>query len=529
MIREEIKKLTEKAVKDLYGKEVEVRIEQPQDPVFGDYATNVAMTLKKNPQEIASQIKSDILEKAEVKNSFINFFISKAYLQKQVKEILKEKDKFGGLKIGKGEKVNVEFISANPTGPLTLGNGRGGFCGDVLANVLQKAKYKVTREYYINDIGGQITRLGYSYVSGPSEFKPYQNADIDELKKDSRVIRAIEEYKNYPDPDKGNEIGKVVANIFLKEKIKPIISEMKINFDVWFSEKSLYRGKEKEKIINEFQKKNLVYYNKEDKTLWFKSTKFDDDKDRVLIKGYRTGREETYFLSDIIYLKNKFKKRKFNYLIYFWGADHFGYINRIKAAAEALGFDKDKVRMIIMQLVRLIQQGKEVRMSKRTGTYVTLDELIDEVGLDVARFFFLTRSPDTHLNFDLDLAKEQSEKNPVYYIQYAHARICSILKKATVGDSTKHLKLEDPAELRLVKQLIRLPEIIEDISKDYQVQRLSQYAVDLATTFHKFYQECRVISEDKNLTQARLSLVLATKIVLKNTLDLMGISAPEEM
>jgi len=508
LVREEIKKLTEKAVKDLYGREIEIRIEQPQDPAFGDYATNVAMALKKNPQEIANKIKSDILEKVEVKNGFINFFISKAYLQKQVGEILKQKDKFGELKIGRGDKVNVEFISANPTGPLTLGNGRGGFCGDVLSNILTKAGFETAREYYINDTGEQVRKLGHS-VLGDSE-AVYKGNYIEDLRK--RVKG-----------EKVEEVGSEAAGIIMEEMIRPTVSKMKIKFDTWFSEKTLYQKKEVNEILDYLKKEGLSY--EKEGALWFKSTKFGDDKDRVMIKA---DGEPTYFLSDIAYLKNKFK-RGFERLFFFWGADHFGYINRIKAAAEALGFNKDKVRIIIMQLVRLIQQGKEVRMSKRTGTYVTLDELIDEVGLDVARLFFLTRSPDTHLNFDLDLAKEQSEKNPVYYVQYAHARICSILKKATTEANPKYLKLEHPAEINLVKQLIRLPEIVEDISKDYQVQRLPQYALDLAAIFHKFYQECRVISEEKNLTQARLSLVLAVKIVLKNTLDLMGISAPEKM
>ncbi len=300
---------------------------------------------------------------------------------------------------------------------------------------------------------------------------------------------------------------------------------MKIRFDTWFSEKSLYQKKETEKVLSFLKRKGLSY--KKDGALWFKSTKFGDDKDRVLIKA---DGEPTYFLSDIAYLKNKIK-RGFKTLFFFWGADHFGYINRIKAAAGVLGFEKDNVRIVIMQLIRLIQQGKEVKMSKRAGTYVTLDELIDEVGLDATRFFFLTRSPDTHLNFDLDLAKEQSEKNLVYYVQYAHARVCSILKRTEIKNpGTEILKLlNHPSELNLIKQLIRLPEIIEDTRKDYQVQRLPQYAVDLATVFHQFYRDCRVISGNKELTKARLGLILATKIVLKNTLDLMGIFAPEKM
>lgn len=517
MIREEIKKIVEKAIKELYKIEVDVRIDQPENAEFGDYSTNAAMLLKKNPQEIVNAIKSPLLGKIEVKNGFINFFISKEYLQEQVREILKQKDKFGNLKIGKSEKINIEFISANPTGPLTLGNGRGGFCGDVLANVLEKAGYKVSREYYLNDRGEQVIKLGHSVLG--DEEAVYKGKYIEELKRDVK---------------KGNNIGEAgsqAAKIILEKMIKPAIKKMGIKFDVWFSEKSLYQknpaspaGGEVKKTSDLLKKKNLVYEN--EGAVWFKSTQFGDDKDRVLIKA---NGEETYFLSDIAYLKNKFN-RGFKKLIFFWGADHYGYIARLKAAAEALGYKKEQIDITIMQMVRLIQAGQEVKMAKRTGIYVTIDELIDEVGLDVARFFFLTRSSDTHLNFDLDLAKEQSEKNPVYYIQYAYARISSILRKAKLIEvKPQPSLLNHSSELNLVKQLIKLPEVVEDITKDYQVQRLPQYATDLAVAFHQFYRDCKILSEAEGLQEARLALATATKIVLKNTLDLMGISAPEKM
>jgi arginyl-tRNA synthetase len=269
-----------------------------------------------------------------------------------------------------------------------------------------------------------------------------------------------------------------------------------------------------------------LIYEKE-KAFWFKSSLFGDDKDRVLVKD---GGRPTYFLSDIAYLRNKFD-RKFKKLFFFWGADHFGYINRMKAAAQALGYKKDDLEIIIMQLVRLIEKGKEVRMSKRSGLYVALDELVEEVGLDVARFFFLAKAPGTHLDFNLSLAKERSDQNPVYYVQYAYARISSILRKSKkkkdkAGNSRL---LKHPSELALMKQLIRFPEIIEDVTKDYQVQRLPQYSIDLATAFHRFYKDCRVISEDEKLSQARLALTSATEIVLKDSLGLMGISSPKKM
>jgi arginyl-tRNA synthetase len=513
MIREEIRELIKKAVKNLYRTEVKIEVERPQDPAFGDYSTNVALMLGKNPQEIAEAIEDKAsFERIETKNGFINFFVSKEYLQKQVGKILKKDSGFGRLKIGKEKKVNVEFISANPTGPLTLGNGRGGFCGDVLANVLSAAGFRIKREYYINDTGEQVRKLGHS-VLGDSQ-AVYQGDYIKDLR---------EKIKG----EDAEKIGQKAAGIVLKEMIKPTVKRMKIDFDVWFSEKDLYRKKETEKILMFLRKKELSY--EKEGAVWFRSTEFGDDKDRVLIKA---GGEPTYFLSDMAYLKNKFK-RGFKSLFFFWGADHFGYINRIKAAAQALGFDKENIKIVIMQLVRLVRQGKEVKMGKRTGTYVTLDELMDEVGLDVARFFFLARSPDTHLNFDLDLAREQSEKNPVYYVQYAHARICSILKKLKAkvvkAATGRYNLLEHPSELDLIKQLIVFPEIVEDTAKDYQVQRLPQYAVGIAAAFHRFYRDCRVMNENKDLQRARLSLVLAAKIVLKNTLSLMGVSAPEKM
>ena len=507
MIRREITKLIQKATGESPEK---IRVAYPEGEGFGDYTTNIALQLKRPASEITVNLKSDLFEKVEVAGpGFINFFLAKGYLQKQVGIILKEKESFGELKIGRGQKVNVEFISANPTGPLTLGNGRGGFCGDVLTNVLNAAGYQAKREYYINDTGEQIKKLGHSVI-GDAE-AVYQGRYIEELKKKIKG--------NNPE-----KIGQSAAKIILQEMIKPTIKKMKIKFDVWFSEKTLYQKKEVDRILDVLKKKKLSY-GKEG-ALWFKSTQFGDDKDRVLIKA---GGEETYLASDIAYLKNKFV-RGFQKLIFFWGADHYGYVARILAAAEALGYKKEQIDIIVMQLVRLIRDGKEVRMSKRTGTYVTLDELIDEVGLDVARCFFLTRSADTHLNFDLALAKTQSEKNPVYYIQYAHARICSILRKVKMSKARPRTDLlEHPAELKLIRQLMRLPEIVEDTSQDFQIQRLPQYAVDLATVFHQFYRDCHVISEDKNLSQARLSLVLAAKIVLKNTLSLMGISAPEKM
>ena len=306
---------------------------------------------------------------------------------------------------------------------------------------------------------------------------------------------------------------------------------MGIKFDEWFLEKTLYKNKEVDEAINELSKKGFTYES--EGAVWFKSKDLGDDKDRVLV---RSDGIKTYFASDIAYLKNKFK-RDFNKLIIFLGADHYGYVARLKAASHALGFGKDSIDAIVMQLVRLFEKGKEVRMSKRNGIYVTIDELIDEVGLDVARFFFLMIGPNTHLNFNLDLAKEKSEKNPVFKVQYAYARICSILRKSrnfqfsifNFQSNYNFKLLNEKSDLELIKTLIRFSEIIEDTAKDYQVQRLPKYAMELADSFHRFYENCQVISKNKELTKARLFLISAAKIILKNTLDLMGISAPEKM
>jgi len=524
MIRQEIKNLAEKAIKELQKEGVfdkfevpEIKVEQSEDKVHGDYALNISLALakivKKSPMEIAenlkfqiSKTKNNLFEKVEIAPpGFINFFASKRYLQNQVEEILKQKEKFGSLKLGNNQKINVEFISANPTGPLHIGNARGGFCGDVLANVLEKAGNKTFREYYVNDMGKQVEILQNS-LEGKEP--AYPGLHIEDLKK-----RKVKDAKE-------------AVNIILKEYIEPAVKKMGIKFDKWFFESDLYKKKEIDKVFDFLKKKNLTY--EKEGAVWFKSTEFGDDKDRVLVKK---DDKETYFLSDIAYLKNKFE-RGFDCLIIFLGAEHYGYIGRLKAAAKVLGHEPEKVRPIIMQLVRLIEEGKELKMSKRTGTYIAIEELIDKVGVDVSRFFFLTRSFGSHLVFDLDLAKEQSEKNPVFYIQYAYARICSILRKAEDYKQKRANSglLNDSSELDLIKQIIRFSEIIEDTVKDYQIQRIPQYALDLVRAFHKFYEECRVIDEkNPELTQARLALVKATQIVLKNTLDLMGISAPEKM
>lgn len=505
----------------------EIEIESPVEKKFGDYSTNIAMRLahraKQPPLQIAQILFNRLLvspagrrmfSRLEIKGlGFLNFFLTEECLQNCLIKILKQKDKFGNLKIGQRQKVQVEFISANPTGPLTLGNGRGAFLGDVLTNVLRKAGYRAEREYYINDVGEQIIKLGHSVLG--DEQAVYQGDYMEVLKKEINEKEPL-------------AAGQAAARFILARWIKPLIEKkLKIKFDAWFSEKALYQSGAVDKTLDFLKNKKLTY--KQEGALWFKTTAFGDDKDRVLIKA---DGEKTYLASDVAYLKNKFS-RGFKKVIYIWGADHAGYIQRMKAAAQALGHTPEEIKIIIVQLARLIEKGQEVRMSKRRGVYVLLEDLIGEIGLDAIRFFFLMRSADSHFNFDLGLAKEQSQKNPVYYVQYAYARLRSIQRKAkTLRAAVKisDLKfLTQTDELALARQLIRWPEIIEDTAGDYQVQRLPQYALDLVAIFHKFYEECRVISDDKKLTAARLALVRATQIVLKNVLDLMGLAAPEKM
>jgi arginyl-tRNA synthetase len=527
MIREEIKNLIQKAIKDLQKLQrlpkfdiPEIKLEREKIKEFGDYSTNIAMIIGKqigrDPAEIAGIIPekisyNSILEGVQWrKPGFINFFLSKEYLQSQVREILEKREEFGQLDIGNGKKLQIEFISANPTGPLTVGNARGGPLGDVLGNVLEKAGFKVEKAYYINDYGNQILALGHSVLKD-SEAK-YKGDYIDYL---HQKIQEKDSYK----------AGEIAAKIIVDEMIKKTADRMGIKYNEWISETEFHKSSAVDKALEFLKKKDLIY--EKEGALWFRSSKFGDERDRVVVKsdGWKT-----YLAGDIALHRYKFNKKKFDKVINIWGADHAGDVAGLQAAVEALGH-KDKLDIILLQFVTLIEKGEKKRMSKRKGTLVTMDELLELVGVDITRFFFLQKSADTHLNFDLDLAKKQSEKNPVYYVQYAHARICSILRK--VGIKTPKIKNLDQlihqSELDLIKELIRFPEIIEDTAKDYQIQRIPQYAIDLATTFHRFYRDCKVLTEDGPLKEARLGLILATKTMLKNTLDLMGVSSPEKM
>ncbi len=548
MMKESIKSYIFSAIRKLAPNfEGDVLVEIPENKEYGDFTTNVAFSLSKilkiSPREIAKNLTEELIgqknenfSKIEAVNGFVNFFLSEKFLYGELSGILKRKNKYGFFKNKKSVKIHIDFISANPTGPLTMGNGRGGFYGDALVNILETQGNKVFREYYINDRGEQVSALGRSiklaqegssiYQTIPS---PSANSSVSEISENLYKGEYIGELarkigKNLNE----SEAGQKATELILKTFIKPAVKKAGIKFDNWFSEKSLYHGSDYQKIIKELTQKDLIY--EKDGATWLKTTKFGDNEDRVLIKK---NSEETYFMSDILYHVNKIKVRKFSKAIDIWGADHHGYAPRLKAALTALDIPENKLKIIISQLARLIKNGKEIKISKRAGNFIALEELIGEVGLDAARFFFLMYSPNTHMDFDLALAKERSQKNPVYYVQYAHARISSILRFAKL----KNFKflilnfrfLKEKEELNLIRKLIEFPELLEEISKNYEVHRLPRYAIELAKNFHNFYEKHRVITEDKNLTLARLALVAATKIILANSLRLMGISAPEKM
>lgn len=530
MIRTKIKNITIEALLKLQQEKILPRFELPEFYIedapecFGDYATNVAMAIAKiakmPPMKLAQIIadrilktKNDVIGKIAIAEpGFINFVLKAEYLQKQVGEILKREGRFGNLDIGRGKKIQVEFISANPTGPLTVGNARGGPLGDVLADVLHKAGFEVEKAYYINDYGVQILSLGHSVVKD-SEAK-YAGPYIDELHK---RVQEKDPYK----------AGIQAAEIIINEMIKPTTRKLGIKYDEWFSEAELHKAGEVDRVLDWLTRQGLIY--EKDGAKYFKSTEFGDNRDRVVVKADGS---KTYLAGDIAYHKYKFEKKKFNKVIDIWGADHHGDVPGLQSAVEALGH-KGKLDVLLLQFVTILAKGERQRMSKRKGIFITMDELLGQIGKDVVRFFFLQKSADTHLNFDLTLAKEQSQQNPLYYVQYAHARICSIFRmsrakevKVEAGNSKL---LTHPSELKLIKKLIKFPEIIEDVALGYVVHILPGYAIDLAAAFHQFYRDCRVLSEDEKLTGARLALASAARNILGELLLLMGLEAPEKM
>lgn len=521
-------------------------IEVPKDSGHGDFACNVAMLLARQarmaPRRIAEIITDYIiinekfLEKVEVAGAgFINFFLNNKWLYEIPEMVVRMADHFGeNPKVNK--KVQVEFVSANPTGNLHMGNARGGALGDTLANVLARAGYDVEREFYINDCGNQIEVFGqslearYLQLMGQDvEFPENGYAGQDVVDTVKNIIRA---YKDYFLTVNSTERRQQMIAYALQEKvgyIKKTLNDFGISYDVWFSEKTLHDQGKVNAVIDYLRDRDYIY--EQDGALWFKTTLFGDEKDEVLL---RANGLPTYFAADIAYHKDKFD-RGFDWVINVWGADHHGHVARMKGAMQAIGYDPDHLDIMLMQLVRLYRGGQIVRMSKRTGTTVSLDELLEDVGRDAARFFFVMRSPDSQIDFDLELAKQQSQENPVYYVQYAHARIMSIFRQAQAAGATmpELQKVDysrwDAEELQIIRKIADFPEEIAIAARTLAPHRMARYVLDLAGMFHSFYNHHRVLNEDKALQDARLVLMECARITLKNTLDILGVSAPEQM
>lgn len=522
-------------------------LELPKDKQHGDYATNVAMQLtriaRRNPRQIAEEIISGFdkqaasISKIEIAGpGFINFYMNNSYLTGVIAQVIEAGEAYGRTDSGKAKKVQVEFVSANPTGSLHLGHARGAAFGDALCNVLDMAGYDVSREYYINDAGNQIVNLARSL-----EARYFQALGQDmEMPEDGYYGQDIIEFGKELAEKDGDKYAKMSPEerfVFFRnwgrdkelEKIKIDLADFRVKFDEWFSETSLYETGAVEKIIETLREKGYVY--DKDGATWLRSTDFGDDKDRVLIKQDGT---YTYLTPDIAYHENKFS-RGFEQLINIWGADHHGYIPRMKAAMQCLGHEAEQLVVLINQMVSLYQGGEKVKMSKRTGKAVTMRDLMEEVGTDATRYFFAMRSQDAHLDFDMDLAVSKSNENPVFYVQYAHARICSIFRQADEQGIALDMAKADfsrvgsEKEIDLLKHLGAFPEEVAGAAEVLAPHRVVRYVHELASLLHSFYNAERVITEDEGLTHARLALMKAVQITIVNALRLIGVSAPERM
>ena len=525
----------------------QIILEQPNQRAHGNWATNLAMVLtkqvKRPPREIAEllksrfQDKSGLVQKVEIAGpGFLNFYLAPLWRAKAVAEILAKEMEFGNSNLGSGQKVLLEFVSANPTGPLHVGHGRGAAVGSALATILAAAGYDVTCEFYLNDAGNQIEKFAeslevrYRQALGQEVEMPedgYHGKDLVELMEDL-ASQKQDQLLSLPE----NQLREALVEYALPIKVDAIKRDLEafgVHFDSWFSE-SVLHPEAIEGAVEQLKDFGSLY--EQDGALWLRSSAFGDDKDRVVI---RDNGVPTYLAADIAYHKDKYT-RGFDRLINIWGADHHGYIARIKAAVQALGYDPEKLAIIIVQMVNLFRAGQAVTMSKRTGELVTLAEIVEEVGRDSARFFFLMRSSESQLDFDLDLAKEQSDRNPVFYVQYAHARICSILRTAEeqgieipLPDEGLLATLTSPEEELLMEKLAELPIVVWEAAERMEPHKLAHYAQELAGQFHLFYNRCRVLGAEEELQAARLLLISATRIVLAKTLQLLGISAPEQM
>ncbi len=525
-------------------------VEIPADTSHGDFATNAAMvcarTFRCAPRKVAEAICQNLvlegsgIERVEIAGpGFINFFLGRGWFSEAVHSVLAQGDAYGRTSFGSGEKVQVEFVSANPTGPMHMGNARGGAIGDCLAAALDWAGYEVTREFYVNDAGNQIEKFGRSLEARYLQI--YQGEDAVEFPEDGYhgddIKARAQEFADLhgnrlvqaDGPDRRRElIGYALPKNI--EKLRQDLESYRIAYDVWFLESTLHNGAI-DQAIQRLSDRGMTY--EKEGALWYKATENGGEKDEVLV---RANGFPTYFAADIAYHYNKFAVRGFDRVINVWGADHHGHVARLKGAMDAIGLDGSKLDIVLMQLVRLMKDGKPYKMSKRTGKAVSLTDLIEEVPVDAARFYFNMREPNSTFDFDLDLAIEQSSQNPVYYVQYAHARICSILRKlAEEGVSPRACTADEldamdgPFETELIRCLARFPQEIVETARSYDPAKLTKYAIEAATLFHKFYDKCRIRGEAEPLMQARLNLCLAVRTVLRNVLTILKITVPESM
>ena len=525
-----------------------IQVERPGNSEHGDFATNLPLRLARatriNPLELAQLLAAhiptgDVIDRVEAAPpGFINFYLKDSWLQQQVETVRQAGPSFGNGDTGHGRRTMVEFVSVNPTGPVHVGHARGAVLGSSLANILEAAGYEVTREYYINDAGNQMQAF---YGSVLARYKESLGLEADMPANSYMGDYIIDLAKEIADSEGsrflGQDEGQALKEIgdIGREKmvgaIKDDLAGIGVEFDNWFSERSLFEGGEYDTALDLLREKD--YLSERDNALWFNSTMLGDEKDNVVVRS--TG-EPTYFASDIAYHYNKFVSRGYDAVVDIWGADHQGHVPRIKSAVEALGIEPGRLTVLISQMVTLRRGDEVVRASKRTGDFVMLRELVEEVGRDACRFFFLARTPSTQMEFDLELAKKESSENPVYYVQYAHARNASILKLArerNIDWSNGEVSLlTDPSELELVRAMLRLPELVAQMAESLEPHHLPHYAMDLANAFHAFYENCRVVSsneEDKAITAARLKLVESAQIVFRRSLELMGMSAPDRM
>ncbi|ADO46259.1 arginyl-tRNA synthetase [Hydrogenobacter thermophilus TK-6] len=551
-MRETLESSIKETIKEIYGINIEgFTVEKPKEESLGDLSTNVAFLvakeLKINPKDVAQELAKKLSNKkmlAKASGGFINFTFSENFWREEFEKLLKEREKYFVEDIGKGESVQIEFVSANPTGPLHLGHGRGAVVGDVLANLLETYGYRVVREYYINDAGYQVYLLGLSVFCRYMELFGQEDAELKQVYeregyKGSYIKKLAEDVKAfYGDALLKEERQKAIERLRdyavkrLLEEIRDDLELLNIKFDVWYSERSLYEEGKVEQVINLLRERGYTY--EKDQALWFRSTDFGDDKDRVLIRSDGT---YTYFASDVAYHWEKYK-RGFARVINVWGADHHGYLPRLKGALSALGVPQNWLHVQFVQMVRLFSAGQEVRMSKRTGEFVTLRELVEEVGSDAVRFTFLTKRSDTPLDFDIDLLKKKSSENPVFYVQYMHARIRGVFREVLSRfgiDADKEelnkfvYNLREEQELKLVKKAVSLKDSIKEAALRWLPHIITYELIDLAKDFHNYYNHYRVIVEDREVMLSRLALFKGIETSVKFALKLMKVSAPERM